>query len=107
MRFRGAAHRRSRVCLTAAHGVRYARLMSTRQHWSRGLQWGACAWLGYVTLQSVRGALWPMAAVWITSCVLIAAGSRWARATVALGMLAQIAIGLHQAARLSDLPGVS
>jgi hypothetical protein len=81
--------------------------MNPRNQAMLGLQWGACAWLVYVVFQSVRAGLWPMAALWIASCALIAARSRWARAVVALGILAQVLIGLTEGARLAGLPGVS
>src|SRR5262249_2223576 len=43
------AHRRRRLSLTIGGSARYGCTMNAKKQWLAGLQWGACAWLGYVT----------------------------------------------------------
>jgi hypothetical protein len=48
-----------------------------------------------------------MAVLWIVACALVAAGSRWARVAVAMGIVGQVVVGCYEAARLANLPGIS
>lgn len=82
--------------------------MDTKQKFRLGLQWGALAWLGYITVQALRAAPFDprllfileseqKALPWLIACVCIAVGSRWARASVLLGILVQLIYGVSTA----------
>lgn len=72
--------------------------MDTKERFRLGLQWGALAWLGYITVQSVLTWSTPVMFAWMLACVLLATGSRWARAAVVLGVLVQLTHGAFEAA---------
>lgn len=84
--------------------------MDTKQKLRLGLQWGALAWLGYITVRSVLIGSSPVMFAWILACVLLVTGSRWARAVVVLGILVQLAHGALEAVKyltpgdLGDVP---
>jgi hypothetical protein len=93
--------------------------MTARNQWSQGLQWGACAWLGYVAWHAVldfydtplgwmRDAFpgswyfalrWFLAPAWLLAIALIAAGSPRSRAVVGVGILAQVVMGCAESGR--------
>jgi hypothetical protein len=73
--------------------------MDTKQKLRLGLQWGALAWLVYITVQSALLGSCPMVFVWMVVCGLLAAGSRWARAAVAVAILAQLTHGAFEAVK--------
>jgi hypothetical protein len=100
--------------------------MNTRSQWSSGLQWGACAWLGYLTWTAcayvVCSALerslastfavgdvldlltWPIAVLYLVLLALVAAGSRWARPVAALTILGRIALGFAEGRHYGGVP---
>ena len=84
--------------------------MDTKQKLRLGLQWGALAWLGYVTVRSVLIGSSPVLFAWMLAGVLLATGSRWARAAVVLGILVQLTHGALEAVKyltpgdLGDVP---
>ena len=73
--------------------------MNTKQSFRLGLQWGALAWLGYIAVQSVRESS-PLMFAWAAALGVLACSSRWGRGVVALGIFAQLACGLVEAARI-------
>jgi hypothetical protein len=97
--------------LTILRPARYTRPVNTRNQWIQGLEWGACAWLGWVAWNSVLrashcslypgsdflGSLgwftqrWLLAAVWVAALLLT--WTRWSRGGVALAIVAQAVLG--------------
>jgi hypothetical protein len=95
--------------------------MSIRNEWRQGLQWGGCAWLGWVAWSSFLHAwhcpLFPgpdflpslgwftytrlLAAVWIAALLL--SWTRWSRAGVAVAIAMQAIVGSIGAAMKFDL----
>ncbi len=89
-----------------------------------GLQWGACAWLGYVAwhacLDVWRTPLgetltllpehwfiamhWILAPAWIAAIGLILADSPWSRAFVAAAILMRVVVGAAHAASYGGVP---
>src|SRR4051812_904621 len=78
-----------------------------RNQWQQGLQWGAFAWLGWLTWQAGLGALRASfhgfsptqvlpAIAWVTALVLT--WTRWSRAGVAAALLVQAVAGTVVAA---------
>lgn len=79
-----------------------------------GLQWGALAWLSYLLVRCANDVSSKLAAqVWlcdstlklaslILAGVLLLAGSRWARASVGLAIVVQLAPGIHEVAQRWD-----
>jgi hypothetical protein len=106
--------------LTTLRRARYARPMSIRNQWLQGLQWGGCAWLGWVAWSSVRRAShcslylgpdflislawfaygWLLAAVWLAALLLT--WTRWSRAGVAVVIAVQAVVGSIGAAMHND-----
>jgi hypothetical protein len=93
--------------LTTLHEARYATLMNVRSQWVQGLQWGACAWLGYITTSGVvrayhassygwHGPRLVVAAAWLVAFALC--WTRWSRPAVATAMVVQMATSLADAA---------
>jgi hypothetical protein len=90
--------------------------MNAKNRWVLGLQWGACSWLLYVVWRAFvdfRCSLWSDVADrwpsswwiagfwvlfpgWLAVVALLAAGSRWARAGVALMMLGRVGVAYAQ-----------
>lgn len=77
-----------------------------KEQWIKGAQWGAVAWLAYVTGSSLvmafglshDGAYLPAllpAAAWLATLALI--GTRWSRAGVGIAILVQAVAGTVQA----------
>src|SRR4051812_45535176 len=82
-----------------------------KDQWKQGLQWGAMAWLAYVSACSLTRAyhsahygpylphLLP-AAVWLAALALT--WTRWSRAGVAVAIVVQIAAGIAEATPFDD-----
>lgn len=73
--------------------------MDTRKQCIQGLEWGACAWLGWVAWTDVRTA-WHsafdaqcslLAAVWLAALALT--WTRWSRVGVAVALVVQAVVG--------------
>src|SRR4051794_194602 len=78
--------------------------MNTRNQWTQGLQWGACAWLGWVAWSDL-GIAWHsafisqwtlLAAVWVAALALT--WTRWSRVGVAVALVVQVVVGTVRAA---------
>jgi hypothetical protein len=93
--------------------------MTARNQWSQGLQWGACAWLGYVAWHAVLDCYdtspgwvldvlpgrwylalyWFLAPAWLLAIALIAAGSSRSRAVVGVAILTRVVMGCAESGR--------
>jgi len=102
--------------LTTIHAARYTRPVSTRNQWIQGLQWGACAWLGWVAWSALLHAwhcsiaptpyflisvAWLaerslLAAVWLAALALT--WTRWSRVGVVIALVVQAVAGTVDAA---------
>jgi hypothetical protein len=87
--------------------------MNTRNQWTHGLQWGACAWLGYIIARTLPTAVKygdplqvSMAGAWFVSAALFLVGARWARGALGVAMLAQALYGTVTAIHFADTPDV-
>lgn len=110
----GTAHR-PRVDGRACAALRRTSI-DAKNRWGLGLQWGACSWLLYVVWRAFvdfRLSLWSDVANhwpsswwiagfwllfpgWLAVIAALAAGSRWARAGVALMILGRVGVAYAQ-----------
>jgi hypothetical protein len=111
------------LAATTVWAAAFARTMRARAQWSLGLQWGGCAWLVYVVFHTVLDLVYPtwrsdpdawswlhfhletgwpagswlVAALWLLAVGMVAAGAGRARSAVVVAIVAQTALGLHEA----------